>query len=175
MLGVIIFAVFWVVLAFAIFFVAVRGGPSGARAALQTQKRGARKVFVVTFVVIYVAFGVAIPLLFLAGNRNSANAQIGGLKLTAAEKRGRQLFGQNCAVCHTLAAANAVGKVGPNLDQLRPPQSLVANTIANGCLANPPAGSGQSCLGNGTMPADLLQGKDASEVAQFVSRVAGRE
>ena len=37
-------------------------------------------------------------------------------------ERGREaraeLFGENCAVCHTLAAANAVGKVGPNLDQL---------------------------------------------------------
>ncbi len=175
MLPVIIFGAFWVVLAFGIFFVAVRGGPGGARAALQTQSRGARRMFMATFAVIYIAFGIAIPLLFLAGDKHNASAKVGGLTLTAAEKRGRVLFAQNCGVCHTLAAANAIGKVGPNLDQLGPPEALVANTIANGCLANPPAGSTQSCLGNGTMPADLLQGKDASEVSQFVARVAGHE
>ena len=30
------------------------------------------------------------------------------------------LFSENCASCHTLAAANATGKVGPNLDDLKP-------------------------------------------------------
>ena len=30
---------------------------------------------------------------------------------------GQQLFSDNCANCHTLAAAGASGKVGPDLDQ----------------------------------------------------------
>jgi hypothetical protein len=175
MLSVVLFVAFWVLLALGLFFVAVRGGPRGARATLQTQSRGGRKAFLVVFAVVYVGFGVAIPLLILAGDHSKASAQVGGIRLTAAEKRGRQLFGANCAVCHTLAAANAVGKVGPNLDQLQPPETLTANTIANGCLQNPPANSNQSCLGQGTMPAQLLQGKDATDVAQFVARVAGKE
>jgi mono/diheme cytochrome c family protein len=175
MLPVIIFSAFWVVLAFGIFFVAVRGGPGGARAALQTQSRGARRMFVATFAVIYIAFGIAIPLLFLAGDRHNASAKVGGLRLTAAEKRGRELFGQNCAVCHTLAAANAVGKVGPNLDQLMPPALLVLNTINNGCLQSPPPGSNEGCLGYGTMPSQVVQGKQAQDVADFVSKVAGKE
>ena len=101
------------------------------------------------FVVTAVVFGVALPLLMLTGNHHNANAQVGGIKLTAAEKSGRELFGQHCGVCHTLAAANAVGKVGPNLDMLKPAQSLVLNTINNGCLPNPPKGSAQGCLGLG--------------------------
>jgi hypothetical protein len=174
-LAVILFIAFWVVLAFVLFFVAVRGGIGGARATLQTQSRGGRKAFGFGFFVIYVVFGVAIPLVFLVGNHHNSNKQIGGYTLTASEKSGRQLFSQNCGVCHTLSAANSVGKVGPNLDQLKPPASLVLQTINNGCLQNAPSGSHQSCLGYGTMPAQILQGKQANEVALFVARVAGRE
>ena len=73
------------------------------------------------------------------------------------------MFGQHCAICHTLAAANAVGKVGPNLDVLQPPQSLVLTTIKNGLS-----------VGDGTMPPDLVVGKQANDVANFVSTVAGK-
>ena len=98
------------------------------------------------------------------------------LGLTPAEKRGRELFGEKCAVCHTLAAANAIGKVGPNLDTLQPPYTLVLHTIENGCLQNPPtSGSAQTCLGQGTMPSNVVQGKDAIQVSQFVAKVAGKE
>ena len=100
-----------------------------------------------------VVFGIALPLLMLTGNHSNANAQVGGLKLTNAEKSGRELFGQHCGLCHTLAGANAVGKVGPNLDELKPAQSVVLHTINNGCLPNPPKGSSQACLGQGVMPA----------------------
>ena len=112
---------------------------------------------------------------FLAGNHANASAQVGGIKLTAAEKHGRELFGQDCAVCHTLSAANAIGKVGPNLDSLKPPAQLVLNTINNGCVQNPPANSPQACLGQGTMPAQLVEGKDAQDVSNFVAKVAGNE
>ena len=73
------------------------------------------------------------------------------------------------------AGANATGKVGPNLDQLKPPKQLVLNTINNGCLPNPPPKSNESCLGQGVMPADLVSGQQAAQVAAFVSRVAGQE
>jgi hypothetical protein len=175
MLATILFLAFWVVLALALFFVAIRGGIGGARAALQTQTRGGRRVAWLVFVVIYVGFGVAIPIAILTGNHANASAHVGTITLTAGEKRGRQLFGQDCGVCHTLAAANAVGKVGPNLDTLRPPAGLVLNTINNGCVQNPPPNSAQACLGYGTMPAQLLEGKDAANVASFVAKVAGNE
>jgi mono/diheme cytochrome c family protein len=45
---------------------------------------------------------------------------------------GAKLFAQNCASCHTLAAAHATGTVGPNLDQLEPTKSVVMRQVTNG-------------------------------------------
>ncbi len=175
MLATILFLAFWVVLAGGLFVIAARGGTRGARPTVPTQSRGGRKAAGVIFAVIYIGFGVVIPLTFLVGNRANASSQVGGIRLTPTEKRARTLFGQNCAQCHTLAAANAVGKVGPNLDQLKPPASLVLNTINNGCLQAAPPNSNQQCLGQGVMPAQVLSGRDARDVAAFVGRVAGNE
>jgi mono/diheme cytochrome c family protein len=170
-----LFIVLWVVLGLGVFLIAIRGGLGGARALFQGQSYTARRAAWIAFTVIAIVFGVALPLVFLIGNHTRASAQIGGYKLTAAEKRGRELFGQRCGVCHTLAAANAVGKVGPNLDTIQPTYQLVLHTITYGCLQNPPPNSQQNCLGQGTMPAGIIQGQDANDVAKFVSKVAGRE
>ncbi len=176
MLAVGLFIALWVVLGIGVFLVAMRGGLGRARATVRTPSRGGRTAMGVTFTIIYLGFGVALPLVFLIGNHANANGQVGGIKLTAAEKRGRELFGQKCGLCHTLAAANAIGKVGPNLDTLQPPESLVLHTIQNGCLQNPPSPSSpQTCLGEGTMPANVVQGGDAQDVAAFVAKVAGKE
>lgn len=175
MLAVALFVLFWVILGLAAFFIGIRGGPRGVHGTVQTQSYRGRRVAAWTLAVIYVAFGVAIPVAILIGNHNQANGQVGGIKLTAAEKRGRQIFGQTCALCHTLAAANAVGKVGPNLDVIMPTESLVLHTIANGCLQSPPPGSQEACLGEGTMPANVVHGVQATQVAQFVAAVAGKE
>lgn len=176
MLGTWLFVAFWVLLGLGVFFIAVRGGLGGARATFQSQTYGARRAAGTIFVLIYVGFGIALPLVFLIGNHANANGQVGGYKLTAAEKTGRELFGRHCAVCHTLAAANAIGKVGPNLDVIKPSESLVAHTIQNGCLQNPPPNdTSQSCLGEGNMPSQIVQGQEATQVAEFVAQVAGRE
>lgn len=175
MLPSLMFILFWVVLGVGLFFVAMRGGPAGARETLRVQTHRARTAWGVTLIVVYVGFGVVLPLVFLTGNHSNANAQIGGIKLTASEKAGRELFGEYCGVCHTLSAANATGKVGPNLDQLQPSESLVLHTIQFGCLQNAPPGSPEVCLGQGTMPPAVLQGKQAQDVAAFVAAVAGKE
>jgi mono/diheme cytochrome c family protein len=176
-LAVLLFAAFWVVLGFFVFLVAVRGGPSQAvttSAGAQGSYRS-RRVMGWVFVLTYVIFGLAIPALILIGNHNNANGQVGGTELTQAEKHGREIFGERCALCHTLAAANATGKVGPNLDVIQPTEQLVLHTIQYGCLQNPPAKSQEACLGEGTMPADVVQGVDAQNVAAFVAKVAGKE
>jgi mono/diheme cytochrome c family protein len=170
-----LFIALWVVLAAGLFFVAVRGGPRGAREALHVQSQRARAGWGVTLIVVYIGFGVVLPLVLLTGNHSKANAQVGGVKLNAAEKSGRELFGQRCGVCHTLSAASSIGKVGPNLDQLQPSESLVLHTIQYGCLQNAPTGSQETCLGQGTMPAAIFQGKQEQQVAAFVARVAGKE
>ncbi len=178
MLAVILFIAFWVIVALSLFFIALRGGIGGARATLQSQGRVGRAAMNSVFVFVFVGFGVVVPITVLAGNHANASAQVGGLRLSPAEKTGRTLFGEHCGVCHTLAAANAVGKVGPNLDQIQPTALLVLKTINNGCLQNAPTSgpnSSEACLGFGTMPSGILQGTDATDVAAFVARVAGRE
>jgi mono/diheme cytochrome c family protein len=162
-LAIIVFVGFWVILGVALVFIAMSGGLRGARETLQTQTHGGRRLMSGAVAIVYLCFGVAIPVIFLTGNHARASNQVDGLKLTPAERHGRALFGERCGVCHTLAAANAIGKVGPNLDVLQPTKSLVLDAIVNGRRR-----------GNGTMPALILQGQDARDVASFVARVAGK-
>jgi cytochrome c553 len=86
-----------------------------------------------------------------------------GIHLTADEATGRQLFARTCATCHTLHAVNAVARIGPDLDVLRPQKALVLYALANGF-----SGPG------GQMPTDLYSGRDANDIASFVAAVAGR-
>jgi cytochrome c551 len=172
-LGVAAFVAFWVVVALGLFYVAVRGGPSNVRA--RSPSRGANRLIGAVFTFVALGFGIALPLALLTGNHSHANAQIGGVKLTAAERDGRTLFGQHCGLCHTLAAANAIGKVGPNLDMLKPSESVILHTLANGCLPNASSSSNEACLGQGVMPANVVTGINATEVAKFVAKVAGTE
>jgi len=85
MLATVLFLAFWVVLALALFFIAARGGVVGALAAFQPQARGGRKAISVIFVILYVGFGIALPIAFLTGNHANASSQIGGIKLTKDE------------------------------------------------------------------------------------------
>jgi mono/diheme cytochrome c family protein len=174
MVGVIIIAVVFTAISVAIAWGATQGKLDGLTSALETQSRAGRRAVNAVLVFFYVGMGIAIPIIFLVGNRDAASAQVAGIKLTSAEKQGRMLFGEHCAVCHTLAAASAVGKTGPNLDQLKPPASAVLHTIKYGCLQQPgPDQAQETCLGYGTMPADVVQGRQAQQVASFVARVAG--
>jgi mono/diheme cytochrome c family protein len=158
-----VFLAFWAIVGLAIFFVAMRGGPRRARESLHLQSRRARRVVGVVLAVLYAGFGVAVPTLVLAANgAHKARTAHGGITLTPAEARGRELFAAKCATCHTLAAARAVGKVGPSLDLLRPPEALVLDAIAHG-----------RARGAGQMPAMLYDGQDAKDVAAFVAAVAG--
>ena len=85
-------------------------------------------------------------------------------QLSALQLHGQELFGQQCRRCHTLAASNAVATVGPNLDQLRPPKALVLDAIEKG-----------RARGNGQMAADLVEGEDAEAVAQYVAVAVGQD
>ena len=159
-----LFIVVWVVIGIAIVVVASRGGPRRARARmLASQSRTSRRTAFVIFAVLYVLLGVAIPAVVLAADHSDRNVGDSSIKLNAAEEHGRQIFGERCYNCHTLAAARTQGKVGPNLDQLKPPAALVLNAIQTGRMR-----------GNGTMPAGIVSGKDARDVAAFVGAVAGK-
>ncbi len=173
MVGVVIIAVLFTAISIAVAYGASKGSFRGVGEALQTTSRAGSRVLNATLVAVYVGCGIALPLVFIIGNHDKSNAQVGGVKLTAAMQAGRELFGEHCGSCHTLAADNAVGKTGPNLDQLKPSEAIVLHTIANGCLQAPAPGAPNNCLGYGTMPAGIVQGRQAQEIAKFVSAVAG--
>jgi mono/diheme cytochrome c family protein len=152
----------FVLIGIGVLFVAFSGGPSAAREAYLT--RGSR-VFTITMLVLYIGLGVAVPAAVIA-NRQQAEGGVGQLRtaeLSAAEERGKDLVVENCASCHSLAAVNARGVTGPNLDEVGAmTEARVLAAIRNG-------GTGQ-----GRMPARLLEGEDAREVADYVSKVAGQ-
>ena len=144
-----------------VIFLAFSGSPGAAREAYMT--RGGR-VFTFAIVIIYVGLGIAVPAAVIAG-RGEAEGGVGPLRTESADKydaEGKTLFIANCKSCHTLAAVQAHGVTGPNLDDLLPDKQRVLNAIKNG-------GTGQ-----GRMPKGLLQGEDAQKVATFVARVAGQ-
>lgn len=146
----------------AVVFVAMSGGPQGTRTRLNQESRsGTKRVGVVVGLVI-LFFGVAVPglTLALAGEESDGPP---GVQLNATETEGRELFKEHCATCHTLAASNAVGLTGPNLDVLRPSVELTVDAIEQG-----------RARGAGQMPAGLLEGERARAVAEYVDRVAGR-
>ena len=162
-MAVLLFVLFWVILGVGLAYIALRGGAGGARESLHTQTPRARHIAAGLFAIIYVGMGIVVPAVLLVGNHDKASAQFKGVKLTSSDRDGRDLFEINCAGCHTLAAAHAAGKVGPNLDQLKPPKALILDALAKG-----------RTRGNNYMPAQILQGEDAQKVADFVSKVAGQ-
>jgi cbb3-type cytochrome c oxidase subunit III len=110
----------------------------------------------------------ALPLLALAVLL--AGCGTGGKATTGDQTNGQKLFTQECAGCHTLAAAGSQGTIGPNLDEAFGPsrkQGFKQSTIQNVVLdqirdAAPP------------MPKALVEGQDAEDVAAYVAAAAGQ-
>lgn len=159
---VLLFLAPFVLLGAGVLFVAFSGGPGRAR---QTYLTGGGRGFRIAFVLLYVALGIAVPLLVIVGREESVGAT-GGLATAEIDpelEEGKALFLENCSSCHTLEAANARGVTGPNLDELAPlEEDRVLNAIEVGGT------------GDDRMPAGLLEGEDAEVVAAYVAHVAGR-
>ena len=72
---------------------------------------------------------------------------------------GKQVFeSAGCVACHTLADAGSTGTVGPNLDDAKPPATLVVTRVTEGA---------------GAMPSfkDKLTEQQIQDVAAYVSSV----
>jgi mono/diheme cytochrome c family protein len=86
-------------------------------------------------------------------------------------RRGAQLFVERCSGCHTLAAAGTQGSSegvkytertdGPNFDQRREQVDQVLYAIRNGGFSG------------AIMPQNLVVGRDAQDVAEFVAAYSG--
>ena len=137
MLAIVIFVAFWVVLAGGLFLLGRSGATPIQRSSRARSTRAGRLAFNSSSSSTTSRSGSSMPVIILVGNHRKASTKISNINLTADEKRGRDLFGEHCAMCHTLAAANAVGKTGPNLDTLEPCEALILHTLANGCLQPP--------------------------------------
>jgi mono/diheme cytochrome c family protein len=163
-MAVLIFVLFWVLLALGLLLVALSGGPGGALQRLQTQSRGGRRAAIMLFALALVVLGFGVPFAVVSAvDARDDIPEANVSNLTAAEKHGRELFAERCTECHTLAASHSIAQVGPDLDQLRPPKSLVLDAIKNG-RAN----------GNGQMAAGLYTGQDADDVAAYVAKAVGQ-
>jgi mono/diheme cytochrome c family protein len=99
------------------------------------------------------------------GTTSGAAPATQSARTTAPAKQGpdgAEVFASaGCGNCHTLAAANSSGNVGPNLDDLQPDVATVQSQVENG---------------GGGMPAfsgDLSQ-PEIDAVARYVSENAGR-
>ena len=100
----------------------------------------------------------------------AAGCGTGGIDKSSNTAGGKELFVAKCGSCHTLAAADSHGTQGPNLDDAFAYgrrqgfkqvtiQQVVRDQIE---LATPP------------MPANLVTGTDADDVAAYVALVAGK-
>jgi mono/diheme cytochrome c family protein len=157
---------FWLLVGGGVFLVALTGGPRGARAQLHSESTLARRMRLLGFIVV-LAFGLAVPIAVAVANGNDKARQgPAGITLTPAQATGRVLFAHACATCHTLAAAAAVGHVGPDLD-------LDSAVVNNPAFVLNAIELGRA-RGNGDMPAAIYSGQQARDVAAFVAAVAGR-
>src|SRR3954454_13271671 len=107
-MALLIFTLLFVALGLGVLFVALSGGPAGARRRMGSQTKRTRRIALFNFILATLILGLAIPAAVIATveNRNdipSANVS----NLTKAEEHARQLFGERCRNCHTLNAAGA--------------------------------------------------------------------
>ena len=90
-----------------------------------------------------------------------AGEDLPALKLKGDATAGKAVFASaGCTACHTLAAANSTGTVGPNLDDAKPSFELAVQRVT---------------LGQGGMPSfkDQLEPQQIADVAQFVASSTG--
>jgi mono/diheme cytochrome c family protein len=165
---IILVAVF-VSIGLAVVFAAMSKGGDGSMARGRRRRRTRGALLVMGGAAIL--FGVGLPVLVGVVNANtqSKNAP-GGVRLTAAQQEGRQSFARNCSQCHRLAAANGVGRVGPDLDRLisqLPDQERKVAFVMDAIIKGRARGQGQ-------MPRLVVDGEEAEHVAEFVATVAGR-
>ena len=96
------------------------------------------------------------------GSSSSSSSSSSGSGSASASASGKQVFASaGCKGCHTLKDAGATGKVGPNLDDLKPDQATVKRQVING---------------GGPMPAfkGKLSNAQIDAVSAYVSSVAGK-
>ncbi|MCB0830304.1 MAG: c-type cytochrome [Solirubrobacterales bacterium] len=131
-----------------------------------------KKPFVI-FGLVLVLLAVVIPFWAFERDGNTANND----GVPPEDTPGKQLFQTNCGNCHTLYAAGTDGDFGPNLDmKLAPAGPATDKTAIDGIKTQV-----MTALENGAdspdvpgrMPAGIVTGTVAEEIANFVAHYAG--
>lgn len=94
--------------------------------------------------------------------------------------RGRLLFNTKCGVCHTLAEAGSTAQVGPSLDaafaaarSVGMDQDTIEGVVQTQIESPRVTRKGEPDYAQTYMPAGLVEGQDAEDVATYVASVAG--
>jgi mono/diheme cytochrome c family protein len=103
----------------------------------------------------------AVLVAFVAGCGGSSGDSKDSNAPATTTAGGAKLFTDNCSTCHTLKAAGASGKIGPDLDMLKPGPALVTSQVNTG---------------GGAMPSFKGKLTDAQikQIADYVSGAAGK-
>ena len=131
--GTLFFVLAFVALGLATLVIAMSRGRGGLGGMMHSQTRGSRRFATFLFFVSCSCSGSLVPAWVISRSANNDDipyAQVSGL--TEDEKHGQELFGQRCSLCHTLKAANAVARVGPDLDALAPNEEFTLDAIVKG-------------------------------------------
>jgi mono/diheme cytochrome c family protein len=159
---VLLFLIPWLLIGIGVLFIGFSGGPGQARRAYLTRASGPFKLLIV---IVYTGIGLAVPAIILVSRQDAEGAtnKLQTVIPSNQVQKGKTLFRATCASCHTLAAVNARGVTGPDLDRIGTMTTArVLNAIKIG-------GTGQD-----RMPSGLLQGTNAQAAAAFVAAVAGK-
>jgi mono/diheme cytochrome c family protein len=85
--------------------------------------------------------------------------------------KGKQLFSEKCASCHTLADAKSQGTIGPNLDDAF--SSDKTQGFSEQTMADVVRGQIAYADPEGPMPPNLVRGSEADSVALYIAKCAG--
>jgi len=129
-----------------------------------------KRVFI-PFGLIALLLVVVIPL--WAFNKDGSESS-SPVKVAASDEAARQLFETNCGTCHTLARAGSDGVVGPNLDDRLAAAGAATDQAAIEATQARVMTAIEQGVGDGAMPAGILEGSNAETVSNFVARVAGQ-
>ena len=122
---------------------------------------GMRRLAPIALAVAMIAL-LAVGVVLLTSSCGGKKSATPGLDTQASgSSAGAKVFADaGCGGCHTMAAAKATGKVGPNLDELRPNQQRVEKQVKSG-------GNGMPSFASKLSPAQI------KAVAGFVATSAG--
>jgi cbb3-type cytochrome c oxidase subunit III len=118
---------------------------------------------------------LAVGLLAAVG-LSACSDTVGYTEPTGDKIRGKELFVKNCGSCHTLRDAGTTGTIGPDLDYAFVESrinGLGASTILQVVRAQIAYPVTMPSTGSTGMPANIVEGQDADDVATYVASVAG--